>query len=105
MFNMGGGELALVALVALLILGPKKLPQVATTLGRWIAQLQRGFEEVKGSVNASLREDESKKISVENKIAPPLPRANIKKKETRVVDKESPSSKGQPKNNGKKEQS
>jgi len=60
---MGGGELILVAVVALLVLGPKKLPQVATTLGRWIAQIQKGFEEVKTSVNKSLKEDEIKEVT------------------------------------------
>lgn len=72
MFNMGGGELALVALVALLILGPKKLPEVATTLGRWLRQLQKGFEEVKGSVKEGLREEETKDLTEKTKPGSPL---------------------------------
>ncbi len=57
MFNMGGGELILVALVALLVIPPQKLPQVATTMGRLLAQLNRNFQEIKTTVSDSLKED------------------------------------------------
>ncbi|MBI2339176.1 MAG: twin-arginine translocase TatA/TatE family subunit [Deltaproteobacteria bacterium] len=60
MFNMGGGELFLVGLVALLLIGPRKLPEVATQLGRWLRDLQRGFEDVKKSVREGLKEEEKK---------------------------------------------
>lgn len=71
MFNMGGGELILVGLAALLLIGPKKLPQVATQLGRWFAQLQRSFDEVKQSVREGLKDEDVKK-EVKNERNPPL---------------------------------
>ena len=61
MFNMGGGELILVGLAALLLIGPKKLPEVATQLGRWFAQLQRGFDDVKKSVREGLKDEGNEK--------------------------------------------
>ena len=57
MFNLGGGELILVALAALLLIKPKNLPQVATSLGRWYAQLRSALLEVKSSFENSLREN------------------------------------------------
>lgn len=61
MFNMGGGELILVAIVALLFIPPKKLPQAATSLGRFFSQLQRGFNELKSGVQSSLKDDGGRK--------------------------------------------
>ena len=55
MFNLGGGELTLVALVAILLIPSKKLPQVATTLGRFFAQLQTGFQDVKKDIEKSIK--------------------------------------------------
>lgn len=57
MFNIGGGELILVALAALLLIKPKNLPQVATTLGRWYAQLRQGISEIKTTVEQTIKDD------------------------------------------------
>lgn len=50
MFNMGGGELFLIALVALLVIKPDKLPGLATSIGRWFGELTRSLNEVKNAV-------------------------------------------------------
>lgn len=84
MFNMGGGELALVALVALLIIGPKKLPEVATKLGRWVHQFQKGFEEIKSTVKESLNNEEQieqNKSQPKPRLADPRPPSEISKKD------------------------
>lgn len=57
MFNMGGGELFVVALLALLFIPPKKLPEVATTLGRLFVKLQSQFQEIKKEMTVNLRHD------------------------------------------------
>jgi len=64
---MGGGELILVGVVALLLIGPKKLPEVATQLGRWLRELQRGFDDVKKSVQQGLKEEDKKKANQDDK--------------------------------------
>jgi len=48
MFNVGGGEIFVVLLLALLLLGPEKLPEAARRLGSLLAQVRRvttGFQE------------------------------------------------------------
>jgi len=60
MLNMGAGELVLVAIIALLVIPPKKIPQVATTLGRWLSQLQKSFQELKSGVQSQLIDSELK---------------------------------------------
>ena len=48
MFNVGGGEIIVVLLLALLLLGPDRLPQAARRVGRVLHELRRmtsGFEE------------------------------------------------------------
>ena len=38
MFNIGGGELLIIFLVALVVLGPTKLPEAARQLGKWVGE-------------------------------------------------------------------
>src|SRR5215471_12134114 len=48
MFNVGGGEILVIALVALIVLGPQKLPEAMRTVGRVIGELKRissGFQQ------------------------------------------------------------
>lgn len=47
MFNVGGGELLIIFLVALVVLGPTKLPEAARQLGKWMGEFRRlsaGFQ-------------------------------------------------------------
>lgn len=57
MFNIGGGELILVALAALLLIKPENLPNVATTLGRWHARLRQGIAEIKSNIQDTLKDE------------------------------------------------
>lgn len=48
MFNVGGGEIIVILLLALLLLGPEKLPETARKVGKFLAEVRRvtsGFEE------------------------------------------------------------
>ncbi|MDO8520401.1 MAG: twin-arginine translocase TatA/TatE family subunit [Deltaproteobacteria bacterium] len=56
MFNMGFGEMLVVAIVALIFIQPQNLPKVATSIGRFLGDLKRGFDEVKNNVNKSLKD-------------------------------------------------
>src|SRR3989304_4556407 len=41
MFDIGFSELVVIGLIALIVLGPKRLPEVARTAGKWMGQLRR----------------------------------------------------------------
>jgi sec-independent protein translocase protein TatB len=54
MFGIGWGELLVVAVVALLILGPDKLPEAARSAGRLYGQLQRTLAEARAGLKAEM---------------------------------------------------
>ncbi len=50
MFNIGSGEIALIAIVALLVLGPQRLPELARGIGKFMREFRRQTDEVRGVV-------------------------------------------------------
>jgi TatA/E family protein of Tat protein translocase len=59
MGSLGLPEIAFIVVVALLIFGPKKLPEIGRTLGRGMAEFRRATDELKRSINTELALDES----------------------------------------------
>ena len=53
MFGFSFGEIFVISAVALLVLGPERIPTVARTLGRFFAELRRATDEVKREFNYS----------------------------------------------------
>ncbi|HEN8711417.1 MULTISPECIES: Sec-independent protein translocase protein TatB [Pseudomonas] len=58
MFGMSFSELLLVGLVALLVLGPERLPGAARTAGLWIGRLKRSFNSIKMEVEREIGADD-----------------------------------------------
>ncbi len=58
MFDIGVWELALIGLLALIVLGPNRLPEVARTAGRWVGALRRFVASVKEDFDQELRTEE-----------------------------------------------
>ncbi len=56
MFGIGMPELLIVLAVALLVLGPKKLPEIARSLGRGMAEFRRASTELRNALSAPLDE-------------------------------------------------
>lgn len=50
MFNIGSGEIAFIAVFALLVLGPKRLPELARGIGKFVREFRRQTDEVRGVV-------------------------------------------------------
>jgi sec-independent protein translocase protein TatB len=61
MFDVGFSELALVALVALVVLGPEKLPGVARTVGALVRRARASWQNVKTEIERELAAEELKK--------------------------------------------
>jgi len=62
MFDIGFTELMVIAIVALVVIGPEKLPKVARTVGAYIGRLQRYVNDVKADINRELELDELRKF-------------------------------------------
>lgn len=58
MFDVGFSELLLVGLIALLVLGPERLPVAARMAGLWIGRLKRSFNNIKSEVEREIGADE-----------------------------------------------
>ena len=63
MFGIGTTELLLVMVVALLVLGPKKLPEVARGLGRAMGEMRRASQELKDTIEAEARAVERPQVN------------------------------------------
>ncbi len=62
MIDLGISKLALIGAVALIVIGPEKLPRVARTVGTLLGKAQRYVNDVKAEVNRSMDLDELRKM-------------------------------------------
>jgi len=62
MFDLGISKMALIGAVALIVIGPEKLPRVARTVGTLLGKAQRYVNDVKSEVNRSMELDELRKM-------------------------------------------
>ena len=62
MFDVGLSELMVIAVVALVVIGPERLPKVARTAGLLLGRLQRYVSDVKADINREIQLDELKKL-------------------------------------------
>ena len=75
MFGIGFPELLLIAVIALVVIGPKRLPDLARALGRGFAEFRRATDELKQTFEEETRAARSQelrqKLLAEGKIRPP----------------------------------
>lgn len=62
MFDIGFSELMVIGIVALLVIGPERLPKVARTLGLLLGRARRYVSDVKSDINREIQLDELKKL-------------------------------------------
>lgn len=62
MFDIGFSELLVIGMVALIVIGPEKLPRMARTVGHLAGRLQRYVSDVKADINREIELDELRKM-------------------------------------------
>ncbi|HET7483695.1 MAG TPA: twin-arginine translocase TatA/TatE family subunit [Actinomycetota bacterium] len=70
--QIGPLEIMVVAIVALVVFGPQKLPEIARTVGRTLNELRRIADDVKGEFQAGLVEDEEP-VAPDTAVPPETP--------------------------------
>ncbi len=56
MFDIGLQELIIIFVVALLVIGPEKLPEFSRTLGKWVNEIKKGVQIAKTNIEAEYKE-------------------------------------------------
>lgn len=72
MFDVGFWELAVIMVVALLVVGPERLPRLARTVGLWVGRGRRFVQTVKADIDRELAADELKKTLAKQAEIPEL---------------------------------
>src|SRR5690349_11165809 len=62
MFDIGFSELLVIGVVALIVIGPQKLPRVARTAGHLLGRMQRYVADVKADINREIELEELRKL-------------------------------------------
>ena len=72
MFDIGFWELALIGLVALIVVGPERLPKLARIAGLWLGRGRRMLSSVKEEIDRELKAEELKQILSKQAQSNPL---------------------------------
>lgn len=65
MFDIGFSEMLMIAVIALVVLGPERLPRVARQVGQWTGKLQRYVSEVKSDINRQMELEELRRLKTQ----------------------------------------
>jgi sec-independent protein translocase protein TatB len=71
MFGLSFGELLIIAVIALLLLGPERLPEAAKTLGKGLREIRRATDDLKDQVEKEISLDDRK--AGRPALVPPVP--------------------------------
>ena len=90
MFDIGFWELLLIAIVALLVVGPERLPKLVREVGMWIGHAKASFQSIRREISRELDEQELREAlneqiefnEKEQSIKPKPETANTKEKES-----------------------
>lgn len=65
MFDIGFSEMVVLAVVALVVLGPERLPKVAKQGGQWLGKMRRYVDDVKSDINRQMELSELRKLQTQ----------------------------------------
>lgn len=72
MFDIGFSEIIFIMIIALLVIGPQRLPKVARTAGLWFGKLRGFVSAVKSDIDRELATEELKRTLAEQAAIPEL---------------------------------
>ena len=72
MFDIGFWELVIIGVVALLVIGPERLPKLARVAGLWVGRARRTLSSVKAEIDRELKAEELKQILEKQARSNPL---------------------------------
>jgi sec-independent protein translocase protein TatB len=75
MFGLSFGEIVIIAVLALLLLGPERLPEAAKTLGKGLRDFKKATDDLKGQIETEIYADERK--GPKPALVPPVPNAPV----------------------------
>ena len=84
MFDISFTELMVVGVVALIVIGPEKLPKVARTVGHLLGRAQRYVNDVKGDIQREVEIDELRKMKQEMESAAQSVQSSFTKTESEI---------------------
>ena len=67
MFDIGFAELLIIAVVALVVLGPEKLPIAVKTVGLWVGRIRRTVSSIQSEISEELKVDEMRRTTAMQK--------------------------------------
>lgn len=88
MFDVGFWELSLIFVVALIVLGPERLPRAARTVGLWVGKARQVLSTVKADIDRELKAEELKAMMEKRAAMPELDELVQESKQTIDFDGE-----------------
>lgn len=70
---LGTPELLLIAVIALFIFGPRKLPELMRSLGKSVGEFKRASNELKNTLDEEIRLEETRTKPLPDRFSPPVP--------------------------------
>jgi len=90
--NIGFPELLIILAIALLIFGPKKLPEISKSIGRAVREFRRTSDEIRGKIEQEIQASEFKEIKDDLKkdLSQDIYKEAIEEKKEEKADEEGP---------------